>query len=416
MQLRRNLSAMAAVFAMLAGGACGSNGDEATSGESTVKLGVIAAVDTAISAVPSVPAAVRAGIDALNERGGINGQRVELVFCNDRADPNETASCAREMVEEKVVAITGGFSTYDSNSQKILEKAGIPEIGIAPLSGPVFNGKNVYLMQAPSLVSYQGLMGYAVKHDLMPMALAIADNPAGKAFTTILEDTLKEITGGEGFVETAPVAADTADYAPLAGVIAAAEAKSVLMVLSAPQSQGLMQALEARGSDTAGYLLSPSLTLEEIRRRGASAEKTLSASALPGFDHPDMARFVEEMKASGDSEAALDTMSPFGVDAWVALQVVEKVAEGLDTVTAATLTEALDEAKNLELGFGLAPWTPSTPGPEGFSRFSNTSVWFLGFKDGERLELVNAPVSLDDIKVGRFESDLPETIAAELGR
>lgn len=189
---------------------------------------------TAISAptnnFPTAPAALAAGITALNARGGLNGHRVEMVFCNDRSDPNQTAICARHMVDEKVVMIAGGSSTYDGNSQPILAEAGIPMVGIAPITPNVFNEKNVYLMSAAAgTVSYQAGIAYAARNNLLPVALAVADNPGGKAFTGLLEKTVKDVTGGDSWAAVVPVATDTADFAPIAGTLDAAKPKSVVL-------------------------------------------------------------------------------------------------------------------------------------------------------------------------------------------
>lgn len=409
---RRSLVATAAALS-LALSACGSDEASAPS-ESVVKVGLMAAVGTPTSAVPSAPSALAAGIRALNKRGGLNGHPVKMVFCNDKADPNEASRCAREMVDEGVVAITGGYQLFDNNSQPILERAGIPMIGINPLNAELFNAENVYLTGVPGLVAYQALLGYAVKQDLLPVAVAFADNPSGLAFAGLLEDTFKEMSGGEGFAASVPVASNTADYGPIAGSIEAAQPKSVLMVVSAPQQQGLMRALGSRGSDVAAYLAAPSLSLREIRERGELADRMVFAQSIPGLNHDELAQFREELEAqaaTGDDRASLETLSPVAVDAWVALQALEQVTKGQETTTAETVTKALNNAKDVELGSGFAPWTPTKPGLKGLSRVSNTNVWFVGFDDGKEVALTDAPVALDDIKAQNFHARLTEAVA-----
>lgn len=426
MSRRGGLLAAAVALAVVVG-ACGSDG--AGSGEhlsednsdpklAPVKVGLIVAVGTPSSAVPSAVSALKAGVRGLNARGGLNGHRVELVFCNDKTDPNEAARCARQMVEEKVVAITGGASQGDAKIQPILEEAGIPMIGFNAFTPALFNAKNVYLPQITGFISYQAALGYAVKNDLLPMAVALADNPAGRTFADLLDGMLKEMSGGQGFAKKVPVATDTADYAPVAGAVEGSNAKSLLMIISAPLQQGMMRALEGQGSDVAAYFSAPSSSIGQIRDRGALANRMVFAQTFPGFGDPSMKRFREEMEvqaATGDKDAELDAVTPLGVDAWFALQAVEQVSKDLDTITADAVTKALDSAKDIDFDGALAPWTPSTPGPEGLSRMSNTCPWFTGFENGDLRPLSDGPVCLKDIETGNFQARVPAAVQAANG-
>lgn len=421
----RSMPGLRLIVAVLMGmlvGACGSSdaGSSAVTADRTdpnlapVKVGMIAPIGTPEGDFPSLRSALAAGITALNGRGGLNGHRVEMVFCNDKSDPNEAAGCARRMVDEKVVAITGGVSLFDVNIQPILAKAGIPIVGINPIGAELFNAKNVYLPQAPTFVSQQAALGYAVKNDLLPVAVAFSDNPAGRAFAGRLEGTLKKMTGGVGFAASAPIANDTADYAPIAATLEAAKPKSLLMIASSQLQQGLMQALQGRGSGIAAYFSQPSLSLKEIRDRGSLASQLITGPSFPSYNDATMKRFREELKAqaaTGDKDASLDTLVPYAVNGWVALQAVEQVTTGLEAITAPTVTKALDNAKDIDLGGVFARWTPSKAGPEGLRRVSNTSVWLVGFENGEQLSLTGAPVGLEDIVEGDFEARVPAAVA-----
>lgn len=430
MRIKRWLACLAAAATAVSLAACGSNGDQSGGSSSDafkdatnpalepVKVGLIVAVGTPGSAVPSAVSALTAAVRGVNARGGFDGHRVEMVFCNDKTDPNETATCARKMVDEKVVAITGGASLHDSVSQPILAKAGIPIIGVNAFSSTLFNAENVYLPQITGLMSYQAALGYAVRNDLLPMAVAMSDNPAGRTFADRLEGKLKELSGGKGFAEKVPVATDTADYGPAAGVINKSGAKSLLMVISAPQQQGLMRALEGQGSDVAAFFSAPSSTLKQIRDRGKLADRMVFAQSYPGFGHPTMGRYREEMAAqatTGDKDAELDNVTPLGADAWFALQAVEQVTRGLATITAETVTKALESAKNIDFGGAVAPWTPSSPGPQGLSRMSNTCPWFVGFEDGELRPLSVEPVCMAKIEAGDFVAKVPPAVQAAAG-
>lgn len=420
--MRRLLAAAAALVATASLAACSDDKaalegykDSSDPDLAVVKVGLITAVDTSGSAVPSARSALNAAVLGVNARGGLDGHKVEIIFCNDKADPNEAAKCARQMVDEDVVALLGGASLGDAQIQPILDAAGIPIIGMNTFSPVLFNAKNVYLPQITGLISYQAALGYAVKNDLLPVAVAMADNPAGRTFADLLDEKLKEISGGDGFVERIPVAPDTADYGPVAGVANDSGAKSLLMIISAPQQLGLMRALESQGTDIAAFLSAPSSTLDELRGRGELAERMIFAQSYPSFEDKSMDRFGDEMAAqaaTGDDYAEIDNLTPLGVDAWFALQVLEEVTKGQQDITADSVTQALDDAKDLDLGGALAPWTPSKPGPEGLSRMSNTCPWFVGFENDKLSTLSDGPLCLDNIAAGDFKSEVPPAVAA----
>jgi ABC-type branched-subunit amino acid transport system substrate-binding protein len=424
------LLSVAATVLVLSVAACG--GDDAESGTTAgggqtaadktdpnkpvVKLGLITAVGNPVSTHPSTVSAARAAITGVNARGGFNGHKVELVFCNDKVDPNQTATCARQMVAEKVAAIAGGQSVFDANSQPILERAGIPMVGINPIATQVTNADNVYLPNAPTVVSYEALAAYASRKNLAPVGLAVADNPGGRSLAGIAENALKQASGGTGFVKTAPVAGDTADFAPIASALDDAKPKTALLLISITLAKGLTRALDAQGSEISTFYMSPAHSLDDIKSMGPSGEKIMTAQSFPPLTHPSMKRFVDELKAeeeAGDKDAALDVQDSFSLEAWVAVQALEKVVADLDTIDAKSITAALDGAKDIEVGDFMSPWTPSAKGPKGFSRISNQSVWFVGYQGGKPVTLTDEPVLLQDVIAGNFEARMPPSVEGQ---
>lgn len=376
-----------------------------------IKVGMIAPIGPPDSDLPEMPAALSAGIEALNARGGLNGHRVKMVYCNDREIPDLAAKCARRLVNEGVVAVLGntGGARTEGRAQPILEDAGIPIIGSGTSNPLIWNGRNSYMISQPSLLSYESLIGYGVHEDLLPMAVAAADNPLGLQFAAFLEGKLKELNGGEGFVKVIPVAATTTDYAPIARAIMDAGAKSVLNVVPAPHVLGVARELENAGSKAAMMSVAP-LSVEELENAGASAGLMVTGFSYPPFGDPTMKRFREEMaaeEAAGNEDASLKTASPYAAYGWVALQALEQVTKDMDTITAESVSKALDEAKDIDMGGIVPAWTPSKPGPAGMIRVSNASTWFAAFENGEMVALVDSAVNHEDIMAGHFEAQLP---------
>src|SRR5437867_1744571 len=91
---------------------------------STIKVGFIGANGTAVANWPHATAEAKAAVRGWNSRGGLHGHKLELVYCNDKNDPNLGIACARQMVKEKVIAVVGG-GAFASGAQitAILGKA-----------------------------------------------------------------------------------------------------------------------------------------------------------------------------------------------------------------------------------------------------------------------------------------------------
>jgi branched-chain amino acid transport system substrate-binding protein len=72
-------------------------------------------------------------VDAINAKGGVNGQKLQLVVYDDGADANAARTFATRLVEEdKVVAMVGGTTTGATLAMMpVFEEAQIPLISLA---------------------------------------------------------------------------------------------------------------------------------------------------------------------------------------------------------------------------------------------------------------------------------------------
>ncbi|MBN2739761.1 MAG: ABC transporter substrate-binding protein [Rhodobacteraceae bacterium] len=72
-------------------------------------------------------------VDQINEAGGINGEKIDLVLYDDGGDPNKARTFATRLVEDdEVVAIIGGSTTGTTMSiLSVAEDAEVPFISLA---------------------------------------------------------------------------------------------------------------------------------------------------------------------------------------------------------------------------------------------------------------------------------------------
>src|SRR5881397_2765609 len=144
----RRLATVAVAALVITAAACGSS--SSSKGSSTapsgsdkqsgpIKIMVISTLQSALFGFPEAVDGAKAAVAKVNASGGINGQQVQILSCNDNFDPNTAAACAQKAVSEKVTAVVTGYTSYGANMVSLLEAAKIPWIGSSPGSSVEWN-------------------------------------------------------------------------------------------------------------------------------------------------------------------------------------------------------------------------------------------------------------------------------------
>jgi ABC-type branched-subunit amino acid transport system substrate-binding protein len=371
-----------------------------TATKSPLLVGLETSVGTPIDSHPYTEPAAQAAVRAVNARGGLNGHPVKLVFCNDQSSPSLAEGCARTFVSDHVIACVGCHSLSDNLVQPILAAAHIPMIAQQAVSAQTFNGSNMYLPQGGSIIAYEVAIGYAVHKQGGHLGIAFADVPAGQAFEELTAAILKAAGGGT-FSTKVPVPPTTSDYSSLAALATSGGAHQLLMLLDPQQYEPLMKAILASGGGLANYYSTELTSQNDINGFGPVADHLIVGASFPPANSPQMAPFVDDMKTYGGPPINDITLENDALP-WVALQVLVKVTKGLNTINGSTIMTALNQAKNIDIGPMLPPWTPSQPGPKGFSRLSNPAVWLKAYKNDQPVLLFNHAISLSDALAGNF--------------
>lgn len=128
---RTRIGALTATIALaaLTLTACSDSGS-GTSDDSTIKIGQITTVSGGYPFGDTVPG-TQSYVNWLNDNGGLNGHRVELVSGDDKGDSAEAAQLARKMVQQDgVVGMVGNTSLVDCQANRAMyESNNIAVIG-----------------------------------------------------------------------------------------------------------------------------------------------------------------------------------------------------------------------------------------------------------------------------------------------
>jgi branched-chain amino acid transport system substrate-binding protein len=247
---RLRIALLVGLVAALALPLNGVAGAADSSSAPTVKVGMITALTGPIAANPGVKDALLASIAAFNKRGGAgkNHAKMEADICDTRGDANGEVDCARQMVDDGVVATLNDL-TYNNPAGvvDVLEKAGIPRIGVGGTDVSEFGSSVSYPISAGVIAAYLGTAVGFKQDGAKKICLVRTDAPTGATFKGFLQPSFTAI--GIDIICDVAVATGSTDYAPYIAELQREDPDAVLISHSdsvTTQLIGAMQQLNAK--------------------------------------------------------------------------------------------------------------------------------------------------------------------------
>lgn len=389
----RTLAAL--VVSGLVATACSDSGTDARASADTksaaepgksaapIKIGFIGTTEADVFAFPQTAAAAEARVKAANAAGGVDGRKLELVTCNDANDPNKAAACVRQAVDAGVVAVIGGLSQQGDTITGGLAQAGVIYTGHRPLGPGDYSSPVSFPLVGGSASTAAGLGLTAVKDLKCQHIVTITgDAPGNRAATKVFDEAVK--SSGGAIATSVVTPSNTTDYSPAGASAAGAKADCILLMMTPPEIARATPAVRKAAGDA--VLLAPSGAVppQIVEALGKTADGiVLADSQLPvsDADNEAMARFRDEMSKFGGN-ASPDS---FGLTSWLAVDVVIKVASGLDgKVDAKTIREAFEGLASVDSGgiLGDFGFTELSPVPERPRQFNRTYI-ISTIRDGD---------------------------------
>src|SRR5262249_56792053 len=181
-------------------------GGGAASAQSTFKIGISGAATEPRSPnySPNIEG-LRTYVRALNDRGGVNGSKVELIVLDDKAAPSEAASNAKRLMDDEQVLAVGHMSlssTYAPMFQAatrtktpvlLLGMGVCPATAAGPQMNPfVFCGGSTSDPNTAAAWQVPLVEALAAKNkDKLNLALGAMDNPISRPGIDTLEETAR---------------------------------------------------------------------------------------------------------------------------------------------------------------------------------------------------------------------------------
>ncbi len=290
-------------------------------------------------------------IDAVNRRGGVNGQQVELITVDDHFDPATTAEMGRRLITEQgVLALFLNRGTPHAQALlPLLAELHTPLVGPStgamamhePVLPWVFNVRATYQREAIKAIRHLASLGMA------RIAVLQTDDSFGADAALGAE---------KGFAATGlkPVLLqkfprEKPDFAELANKVKASEAQAVLYIGSSGSVASGVKALRAAGSTVQVVTLSNNASEGFIKLLGDQARGVIVTQVFPN-ERAINYRLIKEAQELARAKG-LASVSPAMIEGFAAAKVlVEGLRRAGPKPTGERLRDALESLQKFDIG------------------------------------------------------------------
>lgn len=368
--------------------ACDVKGNAQGITEDTIKLGAF----TPLTGPVADPGngAVRGQqvvFDAVNESGGIDGRKIDLITADDKYDPAEAQAAARRLNEQdQVFAYSGSVGTPNFVAVLPYIKAEkIPAIGMYAPSNQVgvMENPNVYMIWPNFVDEFKVAVRYLVE-EVQPKKIAMIQmqgdvgDDALRGVEEALEGTDYELAA------VVPVEATTTDYSPMVQELKQTGADWVISINQPTGTGQVIQAAKKIGFNPKWLTQSDMTDGSWIAAFGKDAEGLIAATKVAPFssDDPKVQEFVTAFtEATGEAPTMWNAVGY--AQALVTVEALKTAA----ALTRECLEYSLQNMENFETGL-IPPVTFSAD-----SRQGTSAVGVATIRNGEVVQVAPfAPV------------------------
>jgi ABC-type branched-subunit amino acid transport system substrate-binding protein len=322
--------------------------------QAQIRIGQTAGITGAVAAsVKEATDGARLVFDAVNAKGGIGGQMLELVSMDDQFDPKRAADNARVLIEQGVIALflTRG-TPHNEAILPLLAAAKVPLVGPStgamvlhqPVHPWVFNVRAPYQREAERLVQHLVRMG-TERIALVQVADSFGDDAAAGAlrgFSRGIKPVLHE-----RYDRSKP------DFGATVRRIVAEDAQAVVFLGSGTAVVAGMKAVRTTGSRAQMLTLSNNASAGFVTALGDVARGVVVSQVLPSERSLALPLVKEANDLARSRGASAPAMTPALLEGFISAKVL---VEGLTRaaasrdLTRAGLQRALDSLNRFDLG------------------------------------------------------------------
>ena len=390
------------------GGDSDSTSDEAVTEETVpaltgepIKLMTVTTLNAAGPTYQNIANTAKAYETYINARGGIGGRPLEVIVCDEQFDPAVAATCARQAVEENVVAVVGSFTFFAESIVPVIEKSSISWFGpCCPITPSELTSKYSFPIGNQPMYAV-GAIKHAIEVDKCEKLNAVIIDGA-QVFLPPMENAMKAY--GKKFGEIVTISGVAQDYSAEVAK-ATAGVDCVATVISETPYITWNTAWTQSGTTARQY--GPQGNLNEVSAKGneESTDGDVIAGMYPDISTDAWSEFRLALDEAGLDTTTVDYNSLGGMGTWAAYVGFKMIAETISgEITATSFFEAASNTSSLDLG-GMVPildftkeWTD---GLAGYNRLFNRNVIYSVLEKGKVKPLTTDFVDVSDLAMGK---------------
>lgn len=289
--------------------------------------------------------------DAVNARGGIHGQRIELVSADDKVDPKLTAELGRQLITEHgVIALFMNRGTPHAQALiPVVEQYKVPLVAPStgamalhkPMHPLVFNVRTTYQREAEKAVQHLDTIG------IRRIGILQTDDSFGADGVEGALKGLKEAQLEALFLEKLDRAKP--DIERLAAVVAKQQPQAVIFIASASTVAAGTKAIREAGSRAQVVTLSNNASGGFIKLLGEHARGVIVTQVFP-YERSIAAPMVKEAADLARAKG-LPEVTPAMLEGFAGAKVlVEGLRRAGPNPTPARLAQALESLRRFDIG------------------------------------------------------------------
>jgi ABC-type branched-subunit amino acid transport system substrate-binding protein len=299
-------------------------------------------------------------IDWINEQGGVNGQRIELVSLDDKFEPKLAAENAEKLITEKnAIALFMNRGTPHTEAIKpLLEKYKVPLV--APSTGAmilhkpvhpwIFNVRATYQREAEKAITH--LTSIGVTH----IALVHVDDTFGADCATGAQKGFDKAKIKPVFIEKFDRAKP--DFSAIVQKVKSQETQAVFIIGSAGAVSDATKQLRTAGSKAQIVTVSNNASGGFIKQMGEYARGTIVSQIFP-YERSLAAPIVKEASDLAARKGIAD-VSPAMLEGYAGAKVlVEGLRRAGANPTRDKLRLAMDGMKKVDIGGLEVTYSPT---------------------------------------------------------
>jgi branched-chain amino acid transport system substrate-binding protein len=209
---QRSTVGLLSVVATLLLAACGGSGPE-SGGKSSEPIRVGALTSLTGNFTPwgvQVRGGMQLAVNEINQAGGVDGRKLELVVADDQSKAEEGARAIERLIERERVVAVGGIISSDVGlaTARVAEQSKLPLFLVKAGAGSILSPASRYTFRTclPAAPMVAGpVLQYAQSKGLKRVGAIVADYAWGQAIKAALESAFKAAPDIKLQVEVAPV-------------------------------------------------------------------------------------------------------------------------------------------------------------------------------------------------------------------